>query len=153
MLHAGALTGDVGTRSATARGAPTSLYALRLLLGPEARWHLMPQLYLFARPSAGVLRTVAQLDEGSTGATLKASAWSFAVDATAGAAFAVIDLRRHAGDLRFWLIADGGYGWAATSDLLLAPEDDTGPKRTAELDLGELALGGPFFRIAAAATF
>jgi len=151
---AGALTFDGGTRKSTARGAPTSLQSFRFLLGPEARWHLIPELYVYLRPSAGVLRSVASLEDSSTGTTLYAKNWVLAADATAGAAFAFADLRRVSGDLRFWVMADGGYGYATTTDLALAPEEDAGaPQRTAALDLGELSLSGPYFRLSAAATF
>lgn len=149
-----ALGFDGGMRESTARGAPTKLEAYRILAGPEARWHWLPELYFFARPSVGVLRTVASLEEGTSGTTLSAKSWLLAIDASAGAAFAFADLRRHAGDLRFWIVVDGGYGWSGSSDLALAPEDDaSAPQRTANVDLGSLALRGPFFRGAVAASF
>ena len=154
LSFAAALSFEGGGRSSTARGEATTLQTYRLMLGPEARWHLIPELYLFARPSAGVLRTVASLDEGSTGTTLYARDWLLAVDATAGAAFAFWDLRGKNQDFRMWIVVDGGYGWAQGSDLALAPDEASGaPQRTASLDLGELAVRGPFFRGALAASF
>jgi hypothetical protein len=154
LSFAGVLAFDGGGRRATARGEVTSLQAYRLMLGPEARWHLLPELYLFGRPSAGVLRTVASLEEGSTGTTLYARDWLLALDATVGGALAFWDLRSKSQDFRPWLVADGGYGWAPSSELSLQPDaDGSAPKRTASLELGSLALRGPFFRVAVAASF
>jgi hypothetical protein len=145
---------DLGTGRASARGAPTTLQTYRVLLAPEIRWHLLPVLYVFGRPSAGIVRTSASIDEGTTGVTLYSRAWLAAVDLDAGAAVAFWDLRKQAGDLRFWLVADGGYAWAQEQKLAMAPDADSGaPERTANLDLGSLALRGPFFRGAIAATF
>lgn len=147
-------TFDAGTSTASARGAPTTLETYRVLAAPEARWILIPQLYLFARPAVGAVRTAVSLDEGTSGVTLHSRAWRVAVDLDAGAAFAFADLRGKAGQLRFWVIADGGYAWTQAQQLSMAPDADSGaPVRTASLDLGTLRLGGPYFRGAVAATF
>jgi hypothetical protein len=154
LSFAAALTFDFGSKSADARGEPTSLQTYRLTVGPEARYHLLPQLYAFVRPTAGVQRTVATLDEGSTGATLAARDWLFAADGSAGAAWSFLDVRSKKFPLMFWLVGEGGYGITQSSDLLLEADSGSGaPERTAALDLGELSTSGPFFRLAVAGTF
>ncbi len=154
LSFAAALTFDFGSKSADARGEPTSLQTYRLTVGPEARYHLLPQLYAFVRPTAGVQRTVATLDEGSTGATLAARDWLFAADGSAGAAWSFLDVRSKKFPLMFWLVGEGGYGITQSSDLLLEADSGSGaPERTAALDLGQLSTSGPFFRLAVAGTF
>lgn len=151
---AGAISFDFGTKRADARGEPTALESYRLLAGPEGRYHVLPSLYAFVRPSAGVQRTIASLDEGSTGTTLHAREWSFALDASAGVAWSFLDLRSKSTDLMFWLVGDGGYGFTTATDLRLEPDAGSGaPERTAAVDLGELSLSGLYFRVSAAGTF
>jgi hypothetical protein len=145
---------DWSGSESTARGAPTKLLAYRLLLAPEVRYSLIPELYFFARPSLGVLRSVASIDESATGVTLYSRAWLAAADLDAGVAVAFWDLRSKKSDLRFWLVADGGYAWAQEQTLTMEPDADSGaPERTASLELGRLAVRGPYFRVAVAATF
>jgi hypothetical protein len=154
LSFAGALSFDFGTRRADARGEPTSLTTWRLTAGPEARYHLLPSLYAFARPTAGVQRSVAKLEEGSTRTTLAARDWLFAADGSAGAAWSFWDVRRKNLDLMFWLVGEGGYGITESSKLRLEPEEGSvAPERTAALDLGELSASGPYFRLAVAGTF
>ena len=154
LSFAGAIGFDFGTTRADARGELTALESYRLTVGPEARYHLLPELYAFVRPSAGVQRSVATLEEGSTGATLAARDWLLAIDGSVGAAWSFWDLRSKKLDLMFWLVAEGGYGFTQKSDLLLEPDAGAGaPQRTAALDLGELSQSGPYFRIALAGTF
>ena len=154
MAVAAALTYDFGNKEGEARGEPTSLETHRLTIGPEARYHLLPQLYAYVRPAAGVQRTIASIDDGSTGATLAAKDWLFAADGSAGAAWAFLDVRSKRVPLMFWLIAEGGYGFTQSSELKLEAGEGSGaPERTAALDLGELSTTGPFFRVAVAGTF
>lgn len=154
LSFAAALGFDFGTKRADARGEATALETYRLTAGPEVRYHLLPSLYAFVRPTAGVQRSVATLEEGSTGTTLAARDWLLAVDGSAGAAWSFWDVRQKKLDLMFWLVAEGGYGFTQSSDLLLEPDAGSGaPERTAALDLGELSTSGPFFRIALAGTF
>lgn len=145
---------DFGSRTATARGEETELDTWRLTVGPELRWNLFPQLFLYAQPSVGVSRSVATLADGTTGTDLHARSWDIALDGAAGAAFAFWDLRNRSSDLRFWLVGEGGYAWTDSSDLALSPDEGSGaPERTEPLDLGELALRGPYFKVAVAASF
>ena len=55
---------------------------------------------------------------------------------------------------RLWLQADGGYGWVASERLNLGPTLASGDARIVSgIDLGTISLSGPFFRVAAAASF
>jgi hypothetical protein len=55
---------------------------------------------------------------------------------------------------RLWVTTEGGYGWTAPNRLSLKPEDaGAAPQRLTPLDLGELSLRGPLFRVTAALSF
>jgi len=140
---------EVGGKSADARGDTTELLVQRVVLAPEIRDHLWARMYVFARPAFGLLRTRASIDESASGATLEAKNWGTAFDLTAGAAYQI--LGRPSGEKatpRLWIGADGGYGWGRKVHLEMSPDDDSdGPERIAPLDLGDLTLRGPTFRI------
>jgi hypothetical protein len=145
---------DFGTRTATARGEETELATWRLTVGPELRWNLIPQLFFYVQPSVGVSRSVARMEEGTARTSLYARSWDVALDGAGGVAFAFWDLRNRSSDLRFWVVGEGGYSWTDSSELALSPDEDSGaPERTEPLDLGELALRGPYFKVAVAASF
>ena len=150
---------DAGSRTATARGAATELQVYRFGLGPELHYQPWVPLDLFARVTAATQYGAASVDDPVTRdiyATPEwyelGNNWVFATDITAGLAFNVIDLRTDRSNLRFWLIGEGGYTWAAATDLVLLP-GDSAPERTQTLNLGEQSLSGGMFRIAAAASF
>jgi hypothetical protein len=88
-------------------------------------------------------------------APLVARQWAFALDASAGVAFLLGPHSDPApGPLRWWLAAEGGYGYTGESSLALRPDlapDD--PRRTGELDLGTLALRGAFVRVYGSVTY
>ncbi|HEV8245711.1 MAG TPA: hypothetical protein VGP93_08080, partial [Polyangiaceae bacterium] len=85
----------------------------------------------------------------------EAEAWVFGCDVSLGAAYEFAG--RENGALRTargWLGLEGGYSWAASSNLSLTPkESSSAPVRTAALDLGDLALRGPFVRATVAVTY
>lgn len=157
---------DVGGVESDLRGEPSELFVHRLSIGPELRWHPLADGFAFLRVSPALLNTVASLRESVTGSTYYArsddmdlgifSSWDFGVDLAAGVAYELFGTAgRRSGPVRFWLSGEGGYSWATSTALGLSPEaDDSGaPERVAALDLGELAIRGPFFRVVAAATF
>ena len=79
----------------------------------------------------------------------------FATDLSAGATF---ELSGFPGGWRkrrpsLWITLEGGYGYAAESELSMTPEDDAGPERTQPIELGSLALSGPFMRAAFILTY
>ena len=145
---------DYGARSATARGNATSLSSHRLALALEGRYHFAPWGYGLVRLTPGAIQQSAQLKDPLAAAPYVASAWNFGLDASAGVAFLLGPHTDSTFPVRWWLAAEGGYGYAASASLLMRPDlasDD--PRRTGDLDLGRLALGGGFFRIYGSVTF
>lgn len=144
---------DVGHRGASARGQETNLTVLSFKLGPEARYHFGDLAWLHLRPSFDVTRTLGSIDETSSHATFHARNWHVGFDVMAGGAFSLGAFGE--GETRAWLVAEGGYTWSSSGSLAFRPDegDAEAPHRAASLDLGDLALRGPAFRIAAALTF
>jgi hypothetical protein len=144
---------DVGSSSATARNAPSSLSLTRLSALAEGRYQPWQRFYLFARLAPGLLHGTATIDDGASpaGSELTASFDTFSLDAGAGAAFCLSPVG--AAHIGVWLVADGGYGWAPTEHLLLAPTLGADQNKAGTLDLGTLAPRGGFFRIALALGF
>lgn len=152
---AGSLLYDYGGRSDSARSTPSSLSLHRFALGPEVRYHVLQVLAASLRVAPTLTRSHAELEDPTTGA-LGSTSWMFGVDATAGLAvelygYASGDSRRP----RLWLLAEGGYGWSAPSELALEPEDPgpATPNRLEPPNLGDLSVSGPLLRISAAISF
>jgi hypothetical protein len=145
---------DYAARSATARGDATSLVSNRLALALEGRYHFAPWGYGLVRLTPGTIHQSVQLTDPLAAAPYIAQSWTFAFDASAGAAFLLGPHAASASPVRWWLAAEGGYGYAGSASLLMHPDlasDD--PRRTGSLDLGRLALSGGFFRIYGSITF
>jgi hypothetical protein len=53
----------------------------------------------------------------------------------------------------FWLLADGGYSWAAAQHLVLTPGLGADQDKAGALGLGTLAPRGGFFRLAAVLSY
>jgi hypothetical protein len=153
---AGLLLYDVGGHSGQARDADTDLIVHRLLLGAEARYHFMRQLFVFGRVAPGAIHSIAKMQDHTAGdVTLAAREWVFATDLSAGAMLELTGWTGNASKraLGVWLAFDGGYGFAGESELSLAPDADEGPERAEPVELGPLALGGPFLRFSAVLTY
>lgn len=147
---------DYGARQSSARGDPTELQVHRFAVGPEIRYHFLPELYAFARTAPALLYTTAQLQDSTSEVTLYSRSWVAGFDATGGAAYQLWGpARPNSHDPRFWLVAEGGYGWASATDINLSPDsgDAAAPQRVAALGLPTLVLRGAMFRLAAMATF
>lgn len=147
---------EYGARSADVRGDQTSLDVHRLSLGPEIRVHFVPWLYGFVRALPAAVHTRASLQEAASGTTLFDRDWTFGFDATGGAAFQLYGKASGASKKpRLWAFAEGGYGWAMSTSVVLRPEagDEVAPHRMTGVDLGTLAIRGGFFRISLALTF
>lgn len=146
--------GDFGGGSESLRNEETDLSVLRLTLGPEARYHFFERLYVYGRVAPGALRSEASLRDSATGTRLSDAAWVAAVDGAVGIAFQVAGKRSPTTHKpRFWIAAEGGYGWAMDRDVELDSSSEAGPVRIAPLELETLALRGPMFRVVATATF
>lgn len=152
---AGVAFWDYGGRSATARGEATSLSSHRLTIGPELRYHIIPQLYVFAQALPAFAYTETSLDDTVAAATLSARHWSYGVDASGGAAFEFFGRRSGESRLpRVWAIAQGGYGYLGSTHDQLKPDSNSGaPERTASVDLPSLSLAGPYLRISVAVSY
>lgn len=145
---------DYGASSAHARSNEASLDVRRFVLAPEARYHVLRVLALTARLGPTLTREEATLS-GGLDTELSKTAWRFGFDATAGAA---VELWGYANGNshkpRLWATADVGYGYTASNQLSLTARDaEAAPQRLTPVELGELSLGGPLFRITAALSF
>jgi len=151
---AGSFLVDLGGKGSKARGSEAYLGLYRFALGPELRYHVLRVAAATLRVSPTLAHTQAELSDSGAGLLVK-NAWTFGVDATAGAAVEVYGFADgQSRKPRVWLVAEGGYGWSATSDLTLVPEDaGSAPLRLSAVNLGELSLSGPLFRITAAISF
>jgi hypothetical protein len=151
---AGVVGFDYGTTSARARDNSTSLDVRRFTLGPEARYHLLRVLALTAKVAPTLTRQAAEVSTGLD-TDLRDIAWKFGVDATAGAALELYGYHSGASRKpRLWVTAEGGYGWTASNPLVFQPiEASAVPQRLTPLELHELSLSGPLFRITAALSF
>jgi len=152
---AGVAFWDYGGRSATARGEPTSLSNHRLTIGPELRYHVIPQLYVFAEALPAFAYTQTSVDDSVVEATRYARHWSYGLDASGGAAFEFFGRRSGESRLpRLWAIAQGGYGYlGSTHDQLKPDANSAAPERTASVDFGALSLAGPYLRISVAVSY
>ncbi len=151
---AGVVGFDYGASSARARSSEASLNVQRFVLAPEARYHVLRVLALTARIGPTLTRQEATL-AGGLDTELSKTAWRFGFDATAGAAIELWGYESPASRKpRLWTSAEVGYGYTAPNQLSLEPrEPSAAPQRPVPVDLGELALSGPLFRITAGLSF
>jgi hypothetical protein len=155
QLSVAAMLGfDYGSLSSRARDNATSLDLRRFTLGPEARYHLLRVLALTARVAPTLTRQAAEISTGLD-SDLHKIAWKLGFDATAGAAFELYGYRSGASRKpRLWVTAEGGYGWSMPSQMVFEPiEADSAPQRLTPLELEELSLSGPLFRVTVALSF
>jgi hypothetical protein len=145
---------DYGGDSSELRGEQTDIDIHRLAVGAELRHHYTPWLYSMARAAPAALHTTASIKDSAAATTLYAKSWSFGFDLSVGAGVRLFGKPDPASRApRGWALGEIGYGWANATDLRFAPNDDSdAPQRISELDLGELAIRGPMFRISAALT-
>jgi hypothetical protein len=145
---------DYGSRSASARGDQTSLSAHRLGLALEGRCHLAPWVYGLLRVTPSAIQQSARLNDPFATAPYVANAWTFGVDASAGAAFLLGPHTSSPALARWWLAAEGGYSYAGSASLLMHADFPSDyPRRTGDVNLGTVALGGPFVRVSGSVTF
>jgi hypothetical protein len=150
----GVVAFDYGARSENARSGEASLDARRFLLAPEVRYHVLRVLAVSAKVGPTLTRQAVSYSGGLSG-DLSKTTWKAGFDATAGAAFEVFGYANgKSNHPRLWLTVEGGYGWTAPNQLRLGPDESwQGPQRLTPLDLGELSLSGPLFRLTAALSF
>jgi hypothetical protein len=149
---------DYGASDATARGAPSSLGLMRISLSAEGRYVPHPRFYGFVRVAPGLLHVSASVRDDSapplTGATptsLTDSFWLPSLDGSLGAALC---LAPQSSRLGAWIMAQGGYGWAPSHTLSLAPQvGGADQSKVAPLDLGTIAPRGPFLTFSFALSY
>jgi hypothetical protein len=146
---------ELGTRSASARGAGTELTAHRWGVGPELRWHFVPRLYVFGRPSFALHYLLTELNDAVATTTLRSAKASAGFDVSGGVAVQLYGQRDGTKPtIRVWAIGEGGYGWSqAVSQSLRPDEDAPGPVRLEPVTLPPIALRGAFFKLAVALTY
>jgi hypothetical protein len=144
---------DYGSVSANVRSDQATIDLRRFTLAPEARYHVLRVLLLSAKVGPTLTREAADVS-GPLGSMLK-TGWKFGFDATAGAAVELWGYANGASHKpRIWLMGEGGYGWTSAMNLTFKPEDSgAAPQRLTPLDLGELSVSGPLFRITAGLSF
>jgi hypothetical protein len=155
ISFAAGLAWDFGSSSATDRGDHAWLGIQRLTVPLEGRAHFGVWGYAFLRAAPGALSLHSEVDDAAAPAALSKTTWLFATDLSAGYAFLAWPRTGPAPrQVNLWLQADGGYSWVAQERLDLGPTLASGDARIASgIDLGTLSLSGPFFRVAAAASF
>jgi hypothetical protein len=142
---------DAGSAQATARGADASLSLARVSAVVEERFVPRPWLYAFGRLAPGWLFADATLDDGSTVRRLGTSYSSFSLDASGGVAGRLNPGPQPVG---VWLLAEGGYGWAPSHALGLAPALPAADANKAGVTpLADLAPRGGFMRFSLALDF
>src|SRR4051812_44131073 len=144
---------DVGSSSANARTAPSTVSLAHPSALAEGRYQPCPRLYLFARLAPGLVHGTAPIHDASSpaGSGLTADFDAFSLDAGGGAAFCLAALGT--APVGLWLLADGGYSWVAAQDHILAPTLNGDQNKAGTLDLGTLAPRGGFFRISMALSY
>jgi hypothetical protein len=151
---AAGVIGELGQSSAQARGADADLSVTRVGLILEerfspSRWGRWG--YAFARVSPGWMAVEAKLSDPASPAALRSSSSSFALDASLGLA---ANLNPGARGVGFWLVGDGGYGWAPSNELVLTPAlASADAAKAGATSLGTLAPRGAFFRAGVALSF
>ncbi len=137
---------DAGGKSATTRGQDMTLFVHRLAVPLEARWQPLRRLAFFVKAAPGADRMLAASEP-----QLRARAWAFGVDATAGLAIMLGQVKR----ARFWLTGEGGYAFAFASSMKLEyqPGPDEPPRKLAATALPDLSVGGGLGRLGLGVSF
>jgi hypothetical protein len=155
LLSLAAVAGfDYGASSASLRSDEASIDVRRFLLAPEVRYHVLRVVALTAKVGPTLTREAAEVS-GPLGTSMLKTGWKFGFDATAGAAVELWGYANGASTKpRLWLMGEGGYGWTSAVNLTFKPQDaGSVPQRLTPLDLGDLSVSGPLFRITAGLSF
>ena len=134
-----------GSEGADARGSNAELDLQRVALVLEERFTPRPWVYVLARVSPGWLHGTASLTDTSVPAPLETTFSTFSLDASLGAALRLTPRGLRAA---LWLVADGGYGWAPSQRLALAPAlPGANAENAGTTTLADLAPRGAFYRL------
>jgi len=153
FVFAAGIGGDYGQTSSIARGASSELAVGRISLIAEGRYQPWERGYGFVRFAPGWLGMKATLTDASApnAVTLEDSFGVLSADISAGAA---ARLSPAPDPIAVWVSLEGGYSWAASHHLRLAPGAAARDQaKLAPLDLGTIDPRGVFFRLALAITY
>lgn len=147
---------DVGSSSATARGAETNILAHRLTVPLEARYHEATWLYFFGRAAPGAVYQRSKVNDPSLGEAMIDTGWVPAADFSLGASlmFANFSDDPTSRAPRFWITPEAGYSWAGRANAALSPKTEADdPRAFGTLSMTGVTLRGAFFRINVTSTF
>lgn len=148
---------DYSGTQAQARGIPSSLDVHRLSLGLELRYLPISRISLFARAMPAVIHAGGTVEDPSFVDRLEANAWTWGVDATAGAAARIASFgpAEHPA-ASIWIGLDMGYRFAAPAAMRLRPagltDEDRG-RRFGEVPMADLDLSGFVGRLTGSVSF
>lgn len=147
---------DVGSTTATARGADTSLLAHRLTVPLELRLHAENWLYVFGRFAPGAVYQRSRVQDTSMNEPMIDTAWVPAADISLGASFRFASFvdsgESHAP--RFWITPEIGYAWAGRASAALSPKTEADdPRAFGTLSMTGVTVRGTFFRVNLTTTF
>lgn len=146
---------NIGSSQAYSRGAEADLLVNRIALGLEGRWMPKSRFYLYARVMPAAVHLYGQIKDWELGVNLESSSWTFALDASAGAALrlgtAGKEPKRTAS---FWLMMDWGYAFAGQASMTFTHAEIEDETRTfGSINLPGLRPGGFVTRASFAVTF
>ena len=137
---------DVGSSTATARGAETSFLAHRLTVPLETRLHAERWLYVFARFAPGAIYQRSRVVDSSISEPMIDTAWVPAADISAGASFRFAP--------HVWATPELGYAWAGRASAALSPKTDAeDPRAFGTLSMTGVTVRGIFLRVNVTTTF
>jgi hypothetical protein len=149
------IQGEFGgaTGSAYVRDSESVFTKTHITAGFEGRYHFMHRMYAYGRVAPGLEIADAKItidyDDELTDRKV-----GFQVDGAAGVAFrfaGTSDGRKRS--VRFWGFAEGGYRLSTKHKFELAADEDTGPARTAPLEMSALSTSGGFGSLGLMLTF
>ena len=153
FVFAAGIGGDYGQNSSWARGASTELAVGRISLIAEGRYQPWERGYGFVRFAPGWLGMTATLTDASApnAGAMEDSFGVLSADISAGAA---ARLSPAPDPIAAWVTLEGGYSWAGSHHLMLAPVAAARDQaKLAPLDLGPIDPRGVFLRLALAITY
>jgi hypothetical protein len=153
LAFAAGAAADFGAGDATARGAPSHMSLWRFTAVAEGRYRFWEHGYGFLRVAPGFLHGSAEVQDSSapTLGPLTDDFDGLAADASGGAALRVSGSTT---PVAAWLSAEGGYGWAASHHLRLAPSASAQDQaKLAPVDLGNIDPRGVFMRLSLLITY
>lgn len=148
---------DYGGTSARARGLASSMEVHRLAVGLELRYLPVSRISLFVRGMPAAIHLGGRIADASFVDHLEANAWTWGVDATAGAAARIAafgDAEHPAASM--WIGLDMGYRFAGSAAMRLRPgglSDADRGRRFGELPMADLDLSGFVGRLTGSVSF